>query len=103
MVFSLFILGAVVLVAIVIAIRRDLAQLETQSKMVIVAAPEPEPKPELESDPADNFQDERIVTGQLVPIGEHHCRASGGRGKRKAWRKTPKGKRRSFGEREMVQ
>lgn len=103
MVFSLFILGVVIMVAMVIAIRRDLAQLETQSKMVIVAAPEPEPKPELESDPADNFQDERIVTGQLVPIGEHHCRASGGRGKRKAWRKTPKGKRRSFGEREMVQ
>ena len=87
MVFSLFILGAVVLVAIVIAIRRDLAQLGAQSKMVIVAAPEPEP------DLVDSFDDYRIVTGQLLPITEHHCRASGGRGKRKDWRKKPKGKR----------
>lgn len=95
MVNILFILGAVILaVAVITAIRHDLAQLEAQAKIVPIAEPEPDP------DPVDSFQDDRIVTGQLVPITEHHCRASGGRGKRKDWRKKPKGRRREDWSRE---
>ena len=98
MIAEVFIFGAVILVAMVIVIRRYLAQLEAQAKIIAQSVPDTGPP-----EPDDSFDDDRIVTGQLVPIGEHHCRASGGRGKRKAWRKTPKGKRRDDWSREEAQ
>ena len=98
MVNGLFILSAIILVVLAIAIRRDLAKLEAQAKMVAVAAPEPalklEPVRKLKSEPADSFEDDREITGQLVTIAEYHCQPKRSGGKRKDWRKKPKGKRR---------
>jgi hypothetical protein len=92
MIYGLFGLVLAILAVIVIAIRRDLAQLDAQARRVAIAAPEL--TLESEPDPADSFEDDRVVTGQLLPITEQHCRASGGRGKRKDWKKKPKSKRR---------
>lgn len=86
MVNILLIIAVIILVVIGELIRRDLAWLESHAK--VVSAPEPEP------DPVLSFEDDREITGQLLPITEQHCRASGGKGKRKDWKKTPKGKRR---------
>ena len=89
MVYGLFILGAIILIVMAIAIRRDLAQIEVQAKRVAVV-----PEAIFEPEPVISFEEDREITGQLLPITEHHCRASGGRGKRKDWKKKPKSKRR---------
>jgi hypothetical protein len=92
MIYGLFGLVLAILAVIVIAIRRDLAQLDAQARRVAIAAPEL--TLESEPDPADSFEDDREITGQLVTIAEYHCQPKRSGGKRKDWRKKPKGKRR---------
>jgi len=81
MLYGLVALVVVTLILVALVIRRELYSMDEWPQMIMtLAEPTQEPAPVPEPEPTDSFQDDRVVTGQLLPVTEYTCRVSDERG-----------------------